>query len=433
MHFLYINNGEKISLSLVKGESMNLFTKPKKTVIDSDELRNNTILKTSSTTDFSNVQSLQPILDYSIADFQNGKFKYQLYQFLSDTVPAVHACLETWVRLSAAPGEFVTKSEQGKEILKQLSDKLYFNSLGQSGSLVSFVSELFRAFYRDGLYSGFVLLEKNGKSIDRFLPISVADIQIDEKNRFYLEFNEHKIFLDRNDFYAIPFNADRKNRLGKSILQTVPFVSYIEQQLVDDMRRTSHNSGFHRLHVQITPPERMGGEGDSAYIDRINSYFDSTVSMIKSCDIDENPVTWDNVTINHVGPENVKSVTNSWFMNHRAMIEEICAGTNLAPFLLGYSFGATTTWASFKFDIVMRSIKSVQAEVSAFLEWLGNIELALHGINEKCSYQFDNSFAYQATENSSVRSQEVDSIIKLYNAGLLEKEMASVQVERLLK
>ncbi len=412
---------------------MSLFTKTNQNIIDSDELRNNVLLKANYGNILKNTKSLESVLDYSIADFQNGRFKYRLYQFLSETVPAVHACLETWVRLSAAPGEFIVSSVQGKEVLKRLSDKLYFNSLGQRGSMVSFVSELFRAFYQDGLYSGFVLLEKNGKSIDRFLPISAADIQTDEKNRFYLECNNQIILLDRNDFYAIPFNSDRKNRLGKSILHTVPFVSYIEQQLVDDMRRTSHNSGFHRLHVQITPPERMSGEGDSAYIDRINSYFDSTVSMIKSCDIDENPVTWDNVKINHVGPENVKSVTNSWFMNHRAMIEEICARTNLAPFLLGYSFGATTTWASFKFDVVMRSIKSVQAEVSTFLEWLGNIELALHGIDDRCSYTFDNTFAYQASDKSAVRSQEIDSIIKLYNAGLLEKETATTQAERLLE
>ncbi len=412
---------------------MNFFSKQEKSAINSTYLRNNVTLKSHNVLKKGNPKSLDSILDYSIADFQNGRFKYQLYQFLSDTVPVVHACLETWVRLSAAPGNYYVKSDSGQEILKRLSEKLYYNSIGKSGSMVSFVSELFRTYYRDGLYSGFVLLEKDGSSIDRFLPISASDIQLDEKNSFYLELQEKKIVLDRDDFYAIPFNADSKNRLGKSILHTVPFVSYIEQQLVDDMRRTSHNSGFHRLHVQITPPERMSGEADTAYIDRINSYFDSTVSMIKSCDIDENPVTWDNVTINHVGPENVKSVTNSWFMNHRSMIEEICAGTNLAPFLLGYSFGSTTTWASFKFDVVMRSVNSVQAEVICFLEWLGNLELALHGINEKCSYQFDNSFAYQASEISSVRSQEIDSLIKLYNAGLLEKDAATLQVEKLLR
>ncbi|MEW5994231.1 MAG: hypothetical protein AB1744_07535, partial [Candidatus Zixiibacteriota bacterium] len=193
-----------------------------------------------------------------------------------------------------------------------------------------------------------------------------------------------------------------------------------------------HNSGYHRLHVRITPPERMAGESDSAYVERINSYFDATVSMIKSCDVDDNPVTWDNVAIEHIGPENVRSVTNSWFFNHRAMIEDICAGTNLSPFMLGYSYGATTTWSAFKFDIVMRQVRSVQAEVAHFLEWIGNIDLALAGIDARCRFEFDNTFAYQAAEKTSVDSTRIENILKLLNAGLIDKEVARSKAGELI-
>ncbi|NOY89316.1 MAG: hypothetical protein GXO93_08020, partial [FCB group bacterium] len=233
-------------------------------------------------------------------------------------------------------------------------------------------------------------------------------------------------------FYFLPFNSDSSKPLGSSILHTVPFVAYIEQQLVDDMRRTSHNTGYNRMHVKVTPPERIAGEAENAYIERINSYFDATVSMIKSCALDENPVTWDNIDIKHIGPENVRTVTNSWFMHHRAMVEEICAGTNLAPFLLGYSYGATSTWASFKFDMVMRQVKSVQAEVASFLEWMGNIELALGGFKEKCVFEFDNTFAYRAGEKVSVQSQQVENILKLYQSGLLDEKTARRKVEALI-
>jgi hypothetical protein len=238
--------------------------------------------------------------------------------------------------------------------------------------------------------------------------------------------------LDRPDFYYVPLNGDISKPLGRSILQAVPFVAFIEQQLVDDMRRSSHNSGYHRLHVKVTPPERISGESDQAYVDRVNSYFDSTVSMIKSCEIDENPVTWDNIAIEHIGPDNVRTVTNSWFINHRSMIEEICAGTNLAPFLLGYSYGATTSWSSFKFDLVMRQVKSVQAQMASFLEWVGNIDLVLGGYDLSCHWQFDNTFAYQATERAQIESARVDDILKLYNAGLIDKQTARTRVGELL-
>ncbi|MCK4462328.1 MAG: hypothetical protein KAW46_11025, partial [candidate division Zixibacteria bacterium] len=240
------------------------------------------------------------------------------------------------------------------------------------------------------------------------------------------------IDLSRPDFRHLSLSAGVESPLGQSVLQAVPFVSYIEQQLIDDMRRTSHNAGFHRLHVRISPPERMGGESDSAYTDRINGYFDSTVSMIRSCEVDDNPVTWDNVAIEYIGPQPGRGGTNNWFYNHRAMVEEICAGTHLAPFLLGYSYGDTTTWSAFKFDVVMRQVRSVQAEVAQLLEWIGNIDLALAGLDVQCRFVFDNGFAYQAGEQATIQAQRTDSLLKLHQAGLVDDETARAKAGELL-
>ena len=114
------------------------------------------------------------------------------------------------------------------------------------------------------------------------------------------------------------------------------------------------------------------------------------------------------------------------------MIEEICAGTNLAPFLLGYSYGATNTWSGFKFDIVMRQVRSIQAEIARFLEWVGNIDLALAGLKTTCRFVFDNTFAYQAADQMHVESGRVDNILKVYQAGLLDEKTARQKAEVLL-
>jgi hypothetical protein len=119
-------------------------------------------------------------------------------------------------------------------------------------------------------------------------------------------------------------------------------------------------------------------------------------------------------------------------LNHRAMIEDICAGTNLAPFLLGYSYGATNTWSSFKFDVVMRQVKSVQAEVARFMEWIGNVELALAGYDCKCRFVFDNTFAYEATEKMTIENSRVDNVLKLYQAGLIDEEAARQKAQGLI-
>ena len=377
---------------------------------------------------------ISSLMDWSQKDIQSGRFQTMLYRFLTDNIPTVHSCIWTWVRLSASPGVYrvdETENERSKQVadsrLKHLSERLSYGASGNPQALTTFLTDLYYSLYRDGLFGGFLTVRKDATGIDQFIPVDPIDVRLNDENgkrELILESANSETKLDRQDFYYIPLNVSQQRPLGRSILQAIPFVSAIEQQLVNDMRRATHNSGYHRLHVKISPPNRNTGESDNAFIKRINEYFDSTVKMMKSIDVDDNPVTWDNVEIEHIGPNNPRSVSNSWFLNHRAMIEEICAGTNLAPFMLGYSYGATTTWSAFKFDLIMRQVRSIQSEVSQFLEWIGNIDLALAGINARCRFEFDNSFAYQASDESAIKSKEIDNVLKLYQSGLIDQKTA---------
>jgi hypothetical protein len=391
---------------------------------------------------FQTAEKIHSMLKLSHGDIQSGRYRTLLYRFLTENIPVVNACIWTWVRLAAAPGSYKVVDGAGEKVeqkaaqrLALLAQRLSVNPTGNPTALVTFLTDLFNSLFRDGICAGFLTVKKDASGVDRFIPIDAVGLTWENREtnpRLVLDHEKGSLALDRPDFYYIPFNGGVSKPLGQSILQAIPFVSYIEQQLVDDMRRTSHNSGYHRLHVKITPPERMSGESDSAYVDRINGYFDSTVSMIKSLDVADNPVTWDNVEIEHIGPDATRSITNSWFFNHRAMIEEICSGTNLSPFLLGYSYGATTTWSAFKFDLVMRQIRSVQSEVGHLLEWIGNIDLALAGLEAKCRFIFDNTLAYQATDHAAIQSSRVDNILKLYNAGLIDKDTAGEKAGELV-
>ena len=385
---------------------------------------------------------INALLDWSQNDVQSGRFRIMLYRFLTDNIPTVHACIWTWVRLSASPGKFSIVEETGgarkneaENRLQQLSERLSVGASGNPVALTTFLTDLYYSLYRDGLFGGFLTVNQDASGIDRFIPVDPGDVRFEsetDSRKLILEAADKSIDLDRKDFYYIPLNSGIHRPLGRSILQAIPFVSAVEQQLVNDMQKSVHNAGYNRLHIKITPPLRTAGESDTAYISRINSYFDSTVSLIKTIEVEDNPVTWDNISIEHIGPEGSRATTNSWFFNHRAMIEEICAGTNLAPFLLGYSYGATTTWSAFKFDMVMRQVRSIQSEVAQFLEWLGNIELALAGIDARCRFEFDNSFTYQATDEANIRTGQIDSILKLYQAGLIDENTARTKAGALL-
>ena len=382
---------------------------------------------------------LNQILKWQGSDYRSGRFPIMLYRFLTDNIPSLHACLWTWVNLTSAPGEYSivdSKSEiQRKTAMKclsRLSNRIFEEIPGQYRTLANFVTSLCLNFYRDGFFGGFVTIRRDGSGIDRVIPVDPARVSYKSDDKFHgliLETEGKEISLNRPDFFYIPNGDSNESRLGQSLFKSIPFIAYIEQQLIDDMRRSNHNAGYHRLHVKVSPPERIAGESDQAYIKRIDSYFDKTVSMIRDCDIDENPVTWDNVQIDYIGPSSARSHTNSWFMSHRALIEEICGGTNLAPFLLGYSYGATSTWASFKLDLVMRQVQVVQQNIAALLSRLGNLELALKGIDVSCRYSFDNTLAYQASDIIEIRKTKIENILKLYQAGLIDKEAAAKAAE----
>jgi len=368
-------------------------------------------------------------------DTNSGRFKISLYRFLRDNIPLLNSCIWTWSRLASAPGQYVVSDSRSKReakeaeaVLAEIGNTIYPFRSNRMPGMESFLPFLFSSLFTDGAFAGFLVLRSDGSGIERFIPVDPARIEfaVNRKGEqeIIIDTGSHRIKAEGEDFYYFGLNADSGGNSGKSILASVPFVSYIQQQLIDDMQRTTHNAGYHRLHVKITPPERQSGEADDSYIERINSYFDETVSMIKDCNPEDNPVTWDNVEIEYIGPGHTRSISNSWFLSHRAMIEEICAGTNLSPFMLGYSFGTTHNWAQFKYDLVMRQVRSVQGQVSRFLEWIGNIELALRGFSCGCKFRFDNAFTYLAAEKVSIEKTRTDNLISLYQAGLISEDDA---------
>ncbi len=416
--------------------------KPSQTEASPGVQRLGTKARPSAKSPYQTIERIGGMLKMSSAEVRSGRYRTMLYRFLCDNIPIVNSCIWTWSRLAAAPGAFRIEAsgndhlvERAQRRLEALTRHIYLDAGGQVTGVPALLVDMFRSLFRDGICGGFVTVKQDGSGVQQFVPVDSIDISLGDDPRkpsLLLEMEDRTINLSRPDFRHLSLSAGVESPLGQSVLQSVPFVSYIEQQLIDDMRRTSHNAGFHRLHVKINPPERMAGESDNAYTDRINGYFDSTVSMIRSCEVDDNPVTWDNVAIEYIGPQPGRGGTNNWFYNHRAMVEEICAGTHLAPFLLGYSYGDTTTWSAFKFDVVMRQVRSVQAEAAQLLEWIGNIDLALAGLDVPCRFVFDNSFAYQASDLATIQAQRTDSLLKLHQAGLIDDETARARAGELL-
>lgn len=361
-------------------------------------------------------------------------FATRLHRFMRDNIPILKAVVWTWTRLAAAPSRLeidaATDEEKNRSyrVLSDLSLRIHPDRLTRFGGFDALLIQYFDALFTDGAVAGELTLLPSRTGLNRFDFIDTAtlDFSHDKKNgwQMFQRTSEGRVTLDSPAIYYQPLDAEAGKPYGKSLISAVGFVSRIEQELVRDMQKSMHNAGYHRMHVTIKPPVQGVAESDNDYTARANAYFDNTVRSLRDFDVDDNPVTWDDVTISHIGPEGQVTGSRNWYLNHRSMIEDVIAGCHLAPFMLGYAYGGTQTWAKFKYEMVGRQISTLQRAASRFCEWIANIELALHGLNAEAHHAFDNRLEFDRRERYETDRALTDLVLRQVEAGLITIEEA---------
>ncbi len=396
--------------------------------------KRNKLPKLNSKPQSSRIHSFDAQWEFTGVGGGNREFRLQLYRFLRDNIPILKAVVWTWTRLAAAPHRFeftdgpVSRQKQARRVLDNLDRRIYPHPTVRYGGFDALLIQFFNSLFTDGGVAGELIVSPSKNYVDKFYFIDTATIDFDPTPeggwRIMQKIDEKKIPLTTDSVFYYPLDADVDSPHGKSLIGAVGFVSRIEQELVADMRKAMRNAGYHRLHVKIHPPGKNPAESDDDYADRANDYFDNTVTMMRDFDVDENPVTWDDVEISYVGPSAQVSSSTNWYVNHKAMIEDIIAGCHLAPFMLGYSYGATQNWAQFKYEMVQRQVYSLQKVASNFLSWIANIELALNGIDLTCRHVFDNRLNFGLIDKLEAAKLRTDILVTQIDNGLLTVEEA---------
>lgn len=377
-----------------------------------------------------------PFVDQSS---QTRRARLQLYRFLRDNIPLLSSVVWTWVRLCAGRYEYRLTGKPDSatetrvaEVLDQLDRRLFRNGLMKRAGFNELLLQFFESLLTDGAVCGELQLAPSGKGIDRFLLADMRSIEIEPARNTLKLFQigeEKKVPLNEHTIFFYGLNANPANPAGRSLLQAIPFVARVEQTLVSDMHRSMRNAGYQRIHVKITPPERRGDESEEDYFSRANSYFDDTVTMMQDFGPDRNPVTWDDVKIEYIGPSAKISSSNAWYLNHKAMIEDICAGTHLAPFMLGYAYGTTHNWAEFKYDLVLRQVETVRNAATALMDWLANVELSLAGVDAEVRFSFKNRLIMGRGDRASAEKIQLENVITKLEQGFITREAALRELE----
>lgn len=372
--------------------------------------------------------------------YQSQRARIELYRFMRDNIPVLASVVWTWVRLCSARYEYNILGDESDatqrrvaEVLDRLDQRVYRNGLMKRAGFKELLLQFFESLFTDGAICGELQLSPSRRQVDRFAFADMRGIEIERKQHelaIYQVTDAQRTRLNNNTVFYYGLGSTASDPSGRSLLQAVPFVSRVEQTLVNDMYRSMHNAGYQRIHVKITPPEKRGDETDEDYIARANSYFDETVDMMSDFGPDRNPVTWDDVKIEYIGPSARISQHNAWYVNHKAMIEDVCAGTHLAPFMLGYSYGSTFNWAEFKYELVQRQMETVQNAATALIDWIANVELALAGINAEVRYRFDNRLALVRESRATTEKIHLDNLLTKLNNNLITRDQALRELER---
>lgn len=361
--------------------------------------------------------------------------RINIYRFLVDNIPILNGSIWLWTRLCAAPVEFKfngISEAAGRDIITHFNEILSPLSYQKTGGIESIVNLFFRSLFIDGCFAGEVLLNSSVSAIEDFNVCDSRFLSFENSRRgwqIFFENDSRKVKLEPGSFYYAGMDSSTFDPRGISMLSTIGFISHLEQKLINDMSESLERSGYQRVQVQLTKPEKLPGESHKDYIERANRYFDDTVDLMKDLKPADSAVTWDDVQINTISPSG--TIANGWYLYHRALVEDICAGMHLDPFMLGYSFGNTQTRARFKFEIMMRQIIAVQEKAKGFLKWLIGLEMSLRGLSGEIEILFDNRRVFGSLERYKAESIMVDSIVEQFKAGLLDRAEAKDKLEKI--
>jgi hypothetical protein len=370
----------------------------------------------------------------------DNTYRIKLYRFLRDNIPVLNSAIWTWSRICASPGHFELKGtedarllDEATQVIKDLDRRIYQHSFQKFGGTDALLSQFFGSLFTDGSVCGELVLTPSRDGVDKFYFIdpSTVKFKFQEEKTWELiqEVEESTIQLNPHSTFYVGLDPDPDDPRGKSILGSIPFVARVEQRLLEDMQKTMHNAGYHRLHVKIKPPERFSGESEENYLSRANKYFEDTVEMMNQITPDDNPITWEDVQIEYIGPSGHLSSSHYWYINHKALIEDICAGVHLDPFILGYSYGPAQSWAQCKYELVLRNVVSIQSCAKRFLEWIHNIELALHGLPVECVHHFDNQKFFGMLEQREAERIQLENVIRKKETGFITQDQAKRELE----
>ncbi|MCL4216002.1 MAG: hypothetical protein KJ052_03205 [Candidatus Hydrogenedentes bacterium] len=352
----------------------------------------------------------------------------RVYRFLRDAIPDISDAVWTWKRLcqTGYDIDIVDASSElarrrATELLQAFDRRVNSGDRGMDGLLDIFYTSLFTY----GAAAFEIVLTNSRESIHDVVPVDVWTVRFKRENGVlepYQVIDGETIKLPRDRFVYVGLDRDGTNPYGRSMLRAIPFVIKIQQRLIEDMAKATHNAGWAKLHVQYTPDERQRGESAEAYDTRIAANLSDLRDRMSRLETDQNLITYDNVSVQLIRGEQRAQL---FYDNHKAIEEQVITGMHLMPILLGRNYGTTETYGTAQFEIVNRQVETVNRSVKRILERLYNFELALMWGSARAKVHLRKNRTVDVLKEATARGREIENAAALRDKGFLSHEAAA--------
>lgn len=372
----------------------------------------------------------------------NGSNRGEFYRWMRDSIPIISAGVWAWVRLCSTKTSLkieggAAERLRAEVLLSNLDHRILETPFGRGSGLQKLTEAYFLELFTTGRFAGEAVLSADKRSIDHFRFINPYSVGWEHREEGWVPFvniddipetpivggqkglPETVERFDPKVFFYGTLGTDITNPAGIEPLATIPFVSEIEQMMLEDMARSSHNAGTPRLQVKIGRPPRFDFEDDQGYIDRANSFFDGLVGEFQNLEPDDNIFTWNDVEVAVVGGSGKQW---EWRLNRDQVVEDVITGLKLFPWVLGRTHKTTQNWVQSQFDFLMQMVETHQHSGADLIDWLCNLELQLQGVNATCAYSFSHHPDPFRLERVQAEKTEIENTELLVEKGYISKE-----------
>lgn len=356
----------------------------------------------------------------------------EVYRFLRDTIPDISDAVWTWKRLCQTGYDveiFDTSSDRAETRARRLLSDLNRRVNSGDGGMDALLDVFYTSLFTYGAAALEIVLSQSRESIWDVVPVDVWTVRFqreeDGRLQAYQVRDGEIVPLPMDRFIYVGLDRDGTNPYGRSMLRSIPFVVKIQQRLLTDMAKATHNAGWSKLHVQYTPDPQQRGESQDAYQARMSSTLEQLRERLTGLEADQNLVTYDNVKIDLLRGDQRAQV---FYDNHKAVEEQIITGMHLMPILLGRNYGTTETYGTAQFEIINRQVNAVNRQVKRLLERLYNFELALMWGEATAAVHMRANRTVDVLREAQARGHEIDNALKLRDAGLMNGDQLSTQL-----